>query len=412
MRYNTTVRKEFLQADTTKLKQCSATATKSEARKCERSKKQNIHDLSSSVQIFNKSALGLWSDAYSLCTLRIHSKTRTSSVFIEMQRKATSDSDNYQFITLLMITFSGFTRLLSTPLTSSFLYTTLAMSTRNIKAAQFPGDPLWLDQWKAGTGEANIGRRQATVNPKFTLYSSWFCPFAQRAWIVAEETGADYKWVEVNPYEADPNKPGGYTKLSLSLEEKRKLHPGFVEASPRGLVPAIQHDHIHIWESLPVAEYLDSVFGNGCLVPNDPQQKALMQIWTAHCTDRIQKEYYRALMAQSKELRTRALEQYYEECRVFSRSMKSTGPYFFGDYFSLVDVALAPFWQRMLWVGGHYFNLKFPEEPEFARLDKWWKATKERPSIKETFVCKERLISSYSDYHQNIATSDFAKSMK
>lgn len=46
----------------------------------------------------------------------------------------------------------------------------------------------------------------------------------------------------------------------------------------------------------------------------------------------------------------------------------SSGPYFLGSSFSLVDVALAPFWQRFIIVGGHYRGLTFPEDPEFHRL--------------------------------------------
>lgn len=46
----------------------------------------------------------------------------------------------------------------------------------------------------------------------------------------------------------------------------------------------------------------------------------------------------------------------------------SCGPYFLGSAFSLVDVALAPFWQRFVIVGGHYRGLAFPDDPEFHRL--------------------------------------------
>lgn len=48
---------------------------------------------------------------------------------------------------------------------------------------------------------------------------------------------------------------------------------------------------------------------------------------------------------------------------------EQNGPFFLGDIFSLVDIALAPFWQRFLVVGGHYRGLQFPDkEPEFRRL--------------------------------------------
>lgn len=63
---------------------------------------------------------------------------------------------------------------------------------------------------------------------------------------------------QINPYMVDPNEPGGYTKKSLSIDQKRELYPDFIEASPRGLVPAIRHpDNKVVWESLPSSEYVE-----------------------------------------------------------------------------------------------------------------------------------------------------------
>jgi glutathione S-transferase len=282
------------------------------------------------------------------------------------------------------------------------------------KAAQFPGDDLWKPEWKPSFGEETIQRRSATKDSRFTLYSAWFCPFAQRAWIVAEECNVPYQWVEINTYEVNTNNPGGYTKYALSLADKDALYPGFVQASPRGLVPAIQHENngekIVVWESLPAAEYLDTVFGSGQLSGTTPLERAQIQIWSAHCTDRIQKHYYRALMAQDHDTRKQAIDQFYQECRALARAMPTTGPYFLGNRFSMVDVALAPFWERILWVGNHYFGLVLPrDDVDFERLDQWWEACRQRPSIEKTLVCKERLIASYLDYYQGKATSDFAR---
>ena len=297
-------------------------------------------------------------------------------------------------------------------------------TTPPLVAAQYPGDALWDDQhWQPGPGEATIRLRSNTPTPQLTLYSSWFCPFAQRTWIVCEETGVQYLWREINPYQVDPSRAGGYTKISLSLEEKRRLYPDFIEASPRGLVPAVEH-HQHstsspkhklvVWESLPAAEYVDAVFGNGSLMPTDPWERAMTQIWCDHCTHRIQKEYYAALMAKDVAQSRRHLEQCFTECRTLARAMQcnNSGPFFWGDRFSMVDVALAPFWQRMIWVGGHYCNLQFPDDdPDFQRLQVWWEACRSRPSVRATLVCQPRLIASYSDYVTNVATSDFAKMM-
>ena len=33
------------------------------------------------------------------------------------------------------------------------------------------------------------------------LYSAWYCPFAQRAWMALEHKGIDFDYVEVDPYD-------------------------------------------------------------------------------------------------------------------------------------------------------------------------------------------------------------------
>lgn len=291
-----------------------------------------------------------------------------------------------------------------------------------LNAALFEGDPLWdASSWKECAGEITLRRRMnSTSNPQFILYSSWFCPFAQRAWIAAEESGVDYQWMEINPYYVDPTKPGGYCKKAKTLDEKKQDCPEFVDASPRGLVPALRREmeddsgtktSIVLWESLPVSEYIDAVFGGGRLVDrNDPYQVARQQIWCAHCTDRLQKKFYQALVSQDKAMEKVYVEEFYEECRTLARAMKTDGPYFDGSKFSLVDVALAPFWQRILSVGPFFFGLTLPsEEPEFQRLEHWWNAVSSRPSVAATIVCEPRLVSTYSDYARNEATSDAAR---
>ena len=87
------------------------------------------------------------------------------------------------------------------------------------------------EDWAPSCGEATIARRSACPGPSDdnpqvpVLYCSWFCPFAQRAWIAMEAKGVEYHWEEIVPYEVDPSAPGGYTKKQLPLAEKRCVLP-------------------------------------------------------------------------------------------------------------------------------------------------------------------------------------------
>eukprot|EP00293_Proteomonas_sulcata_P015076 CAMPEP_0184297666 /NCGR_PEP_ID=MMETSP1049-20130417/8561_1 /TAXON_ID=77928 /ORGANISM="Proteomonas sulcata, Strain CCMP704" /LENGTH=332 /DNA_ID=CAMNT_0026607499 /DNA_START=357 /DNA_END=1355 /DNA_ORIENTATION=+ len=285
-------------------------------------------------------------------------------------------------------------------------------------AAQKPGDALWPSHWIPAEGENTIAKRSQSSSSTL-LYCSWFCPFAQRAWIAMEEKDIDYKYVEVNPYEVDPKEEGGYTKKQLPINEKKRLFPDFLAVNPNGLVPALDNGGEKLYESLQVVEYIDDKFKDRGprLMPDDPLERARVRIWAEMATSKVQREYYKMLMAQDSEEQETAKKAFFERCREFARAMDpiegSNGAFFLGSRFTLVDIALAPYWQRFLLVGGFYRGLKLPQdEPEFRRLEAWWKAVQARPGFARTRVCDERLIASYSQYSRNLGTSEYAKNLQ
>ena len=286
------------------------------------------------------------------------------------------------------------------------------------------------EDWAPSFGEATIARRSACPGPSDdnpqvpVLYCSWFCPFAQRAWIAMEAKGVEYHWEEIVPYEVDPSAPGGYTKKQLPLAEKRKLYPSFTEASPRGLIPAIRHGSVRGADSLPLVEYIDEAFAGPKLLPEDAASRLRVRMWAVFCTERVQRSYYRMLMSQDPTQQQECMQTFFYTCRELAKAFDpvdtsvadGAGAFFLGAQFSLFDIALAPFWQRFLWVGPHYrpfFKLPAAEDDEdFARLHAWWRATRNHPAVKATLVCKPRLVASYADYTVNKGTSDFAQGMQ
>ena len=91
----------------------------------------------------------------------------------------------------------------------------------------------------------------------------------------------------------------------LPLEAKREKYPSFVAASPRGLVPAIEHAGFCVNDSQVVCEYLADAFP-GTLLPTDLQAKAKIRMFWEHVSSQVLPFFYRLLMGKDDEARQEA----------------------------------------------------------------------------------------------------------
>lgn len=112
--------------------------------------------------------------------------------------------------------------------------------------------------------------------------------------------------------------------------------------NPKGLVPAVEYRGKALYESLILCEFFEDAFPDykPNLLPSDPVQRAVARLWMDHLTKTFIPAFHRLLQAQEAEKQQAALQELYESLRKFAGNIQ--GPYFFGESFSLVDVAIAP----------------------------------------------------------------------
>lgn len=237
------------------------------------------------------------------------------------------------------------------------------------------------------------------------LYGGWFCPFVQRSWITLCEKNIPHQYVEINPY---------------------KKEAEFVAMNPRGLVPTLAvpandegNAHKPLFESNIICEYLDEEYSDEqkygpALLPKDAYERARCRLWIDHVSTRIIPAFYKLI--QHTPEKAYSLDQARSEIQAHIKTlvaqMDPEGPFFLGSTFSLVDVSLAP-WAKRLFLINHYKTggHGIPREAHgedaeaWARWWKWYDATSERQSVKDTWSSEERYILAYKRYAEDTTNS-------
>mmetsp|Transcript_14467 Transcript_14467/g.32260 ORF Transcript_14467/g.32260 Transcript_14467/m.32260 type:complete len:378 (+) Transcript_14467:153-1286(+) len=254
-------------------------------------------------------------------------------------------------------------------------------------------------------------------NDHVELLSAWFCPYAQRAWIALNEKAGIGNFRVTEAME------------TVGPDEHYEKIPKLLESNPNGLVPVIidrrgarnnvdnegdsSQDNeniaptIIVYESLVCVEYADEALGStpGTLLPGPPGQRAEARMWADKLNKQVSTSFYRLLIKQTKEEQDKAADVILSALRDFSCHCRE--PYFFGDEFTLVDIALAP------WAVGirmdvlrHYRNFEIPMNEEYERYHAWAKAISQRPSFKAT-ACTDlpAMIGIYRRYAEGTALS-------
>ncbi|KUJ08606.1 glutathione transferase omega-1 [Mollisia scopiformis] len=250
------------------------------------------------------------------------------------------------------------------------------------------------------TGAAAKMVSEHSSEQSLKLYSGWFCPFVQRVLLVLLEKSIPFQYIEVNPY----LKPASLLSLN-----------------PRGLVPTLQYANKPLYESTVICEFLEEAYPSSSpkLLPQDPYERAYGRIWSDFVTSRIIPAFHRALQYQvtgegnSEAGFGEVKGEFVSKIREFTEAMSSSsGPFFFGEEISMVDLILAP-WAVRLWVFEHFKGgLELGGEKWTERWGAWLKAVEERESVKATTSEREHYLPIYQRYADDTAQSELAKATR
>jgi glutathione S-transferase len=225
-------------------------------------------------------------------------------------------------------------------------------------------------------------------------------------------------------------------KVRLALAEKNltwqghyvdilkgdQFDPQYMKLNPKAVVPTLIHDGSVIVESTVINEYVDEVFPEPALKPPAPKDRALMRLWTKavdenlhpacaeitfsschrHIIRRLPKPEYEAFLdstppisvtprwhARKKEIVTlgfaapglAATFQLYDSYLQKMEQTLSSSPWLAGGTFSLADIALAPYVNRLDMLG---MSALWTES--LPRVTEWFSRIKARPTFRPAFL--------------------------
>jgi glutathione S-transferase len=236
--------------------------------------------------------------------------------------------------------------------------------------------------------DSATGRSQSEVE----IISADVCPFAQRSRIVLLEKKVDFTLSEIDL----ENKPDWFDRVS-----------------PYGKVPVLRHGETHLYESAIINEYLDEAFPLPPLMPGDPAGRAQARIWINFCDSRFTVTFYKLLLEQDQDKQNEYRERMLDHLRFLETEAlagtPSSGPYWMGKGFSLVDASLAPFFERFVALE-HYRDVVIP--PQHISLHAWIAALRERESVKKTSHSRDYFIARYAKYASGAADGVTAKEIR
>lgn len=196
-----------------------------------------------------------------------------------------------------------------------------------------------------------------------------------------------HEWNSVHSFRARivlGEKKLAWVDRTIELLAFDNLQPAYLRINPEGVVPTLVHDGVPIYDSSIICEYLDEVFPDPPLKPADATARAAMRRWAkihdeaAHpalrdasfqllykpylarmphdqLVDRLRhhprpERRAKFLIGARADIDWTVIEASLRACRAIAQRIDQAiagGPWLAGEAFTLADIAMAPFAERI-----------------------------------------------------------------
>ncbi|KAL0301304.1 UNVERIFIED_CONTAM: putative glutathione S-transferase parC [Sesamum radiatum] len=199
------------------------------------------------------------------------------------------------------------------------------------------------------------------------LLDTYVSMFGMRVRVALAEKGVEYEYREENL--------GNKSALLLQMNPVHKK------------IPVLIHNGKPVCESLIIVQYIDEVWKDRSpLLPSDPYQRAQARFWA----DFIDKKIYdagRKLWTTKGEELESGKKDFIEILKVLEGELGDK-PYFGGENFGFVDVALIPFYS---WFYTYETRANLNIEEHCPKLIAWAKRCMEREAVSKSLADPEKI---------------------
>ncbi|KAG6582542.1 putative glutathione S-transferase, partial [Cucurbita argyrosperma subsp. sororia] len=216
------------------------------------------------------------------------------------------------------------------------------------------------------------------MGEELKLFRTWSTPFALRIVWALKLKGLEYDTV----YEDLANK-------SPQLLEYNPVHKK---------VPVLVHGGKPVAESLVILEYIDEMWKQNPLLPQDPYQRAAARFWAKFGDEKVLESIRKALMNQGK-VREEGVEEALENMKHLEGELEGKR-FFGGEAIGFVDIALG--WlANIVSVMEEVIGVELITEQRFPLLWKWIHEFAAAPIINETWPPRDKLVARYQAIDQS-----------
>lgn len=217
---------------------------------------------------------------------------------------------------------------------------------------------------------------------ELVFFNTFFCPYAQMAWIAINEKGASNRTEFV---EGLVIRGGDY-----------QVHPR-LQALRRSGVPTLFHPATNtvVDGSTECVAFVDENFGEPHqLIPQDEALRLKAQKCETLLHSVFTFPFYSMLLRQEPQEQEKAKQKLVMAVKQLVKDYQ--GPFYLGKQFSVADIAVAPYFDRMI-VLKHYRDFEVPHD-DIVKWHEWSTNVLARPSVAATRQDRDRIIEAYKRY--------------